>query len=212
MEETIVHGSAKWHEKRAGMITGSNMEKVLAFSHAYLRRLIGIRNGSIVLPPPQAPGTVGGARDWGHANEPRAIAAYELRTGYEIEIAGQWFTHPELDYLGGTPDGLILSARGGIEVKCPESPANFLAAVATDDFSKHRAQCATYMAICDLDWIDVVYFDPRLRHPDDLHVIRCHRDARYEQKMLEACRRFWSAVIAERVPEVIDTTVIPNLF
>jgi hypothetical protein len=59
--------------------------------------------------------------------EPEARAAYEAHTGELVEEVG-FVPHPQLDYCGVSPDGL-LGRDGLVELKCPASMAKHLDAL-----------------------------------------------------------------------------------
>lgn len=63
------------------------------------------------------------ATEWGSANEPQAIAAYECLTANLVESGGDeqsFVIHPVHDWLGCTPDGFV-GEDIVIEAKCPAS-------------------------------------------------------------------------------------------
>jgi len=54
---------------------------------------------------------------YGHQSEAGAIAEFEMVTGLVVNECG-FFVHPEHDWLGATPDGLV-GDYSVLEVKCP---------------------------------------------------------------------------------------------
>jgi putative phage-type endonuclease len=55
---------------------------------------------------------------YGNDNEPVALSTFEAQMGVLLE-AGRFVAHPELEWLGASPDGFL---DGGIvEVKCPQT-------------------------------------------------------------------------------------------
>ena len=63
------------------------------------------------------------AMQWGIDHEDDARTAYEVHTGNLVELTG-FIPHPEVKYLGASPDGLI-DDDGILEIKCP-SPATHI--------------------------------------------------------------------------------------
>lgn len=195
--------------RRETMITASNMGKVLAMSPAYMQELIQKRRA-----PPTEGVKVGGtgsvSTDWGNKWEPAAIAAYELRTGSDVIRPG-FLVHPEFDYVGGTPDGLIDNGpreldddAGGIEVKCPEDAGNHLVTLANKIVPREyvpQVQC--YLWITGRAWWDYVSFDPRCK-VQDMVVIRVFPDIALHEQMALRCRTFWRYVLDEAVPQTLD--------
>lgn len=69
------------------------------------------------------------ATEWGKANEARAVDQLELihLSAPVVDpaeyVAHGFFIHPEYDWLGATPDGLV-SNNGVVEIKCPWGKRN----------------------------------------------------------------------------------------
>lgn len=188
--------------RREVMITASNMGKVLSMSPAYMQELIEKRRA-----PPAQGVQVGGtgsvSTDWGNRWEPAAIAAYELRTGYDVARPG-FLVHPEVPYVGGTPDGVIGVQLGGIEVKCPEDAGNHLVVVANQQVPREYVpQVQTYLWITGAAWWDFVSFDPRCR-VQELVVLRVYPDLGLHARMANRCALFWRYVCDEAVPQTLD--------
>jgi predicted phage-related endonuclease len=203
--------------RREVMITASNMGKVLAMSGAYMQELIDKRRA-----PPAQGVQVGGtgsvSTDWGNRWEPAAIAAYELRTGYDVARPG-FLVHPTVPYVGGTPDGIVeliveqdlaLGGQamalelGGVEVKCPEDAGNHLVVAANQQVPREYApQVQTYLWITGAEWWDFVSFDPRCR-VQELVTIRVYPDLDLHERMATRCALFWRHVLDEAVPQVLD--------
>jgi putative phage-type endonuclease len=57
------------------------------------------------------------ALEWGKQNEAAARAAFEFETGTTVNEAG--FIYGKDKRIGCSPDGLLVGAREGLEIKCP---------------------------------------------------------------------------------------------
>ena len=187
--------------RRELMITASNMARALAMSPSYMAELIEERRN-----PPERGAPTGftgiKATDWGKKWEPSALAEYELRFDVDAERPG-FLVHPEVPYVGGTPDALI-GADGGAEVKCPEDEGNHLVTAASRAVPpQYVAQVQTYLWITGRAWRDYVSFDPRCR-VEPLVVIRVLPDRELHERMAMRCALFWKAVEAEAVPATLD--------
>ena len=105
---------------RADIITGSRLPAILGLSpyntrDAVLREMVRDYFGD----PVEFTGNI--ATEWGTEHEGDAIAEYEMTRGVSVHKAGskqQIILHPELSFLGYTPDGLI-GEDGLAEAKCP---------------------------------------------------------------------------------------------
>lgn len=82
---------------------------------------------------------------WGKENEDKARTAYECVSGAFVARTGFW-VHPEFDWLGASPDGLVNGA-GLVELKCP---AKLPEAVPLH----HRIQCLIQLAVTGRQWCD----------------------------------------------------------
>lgn len=106
--------SPEWHAARAGRLTASEAGALLGLSpHTSeaeaFRRLVRKMHGM----PSEFVGNV--ATEYGTFHEPGALAEYKMETGNAVdEVAFVEFQ----DWLGASPDGLILD-DGGLEIKCP---------------------------------------------------------------------------------------------
>ncbi len=92
--------------------------------------------------------------------EPLARFAYEIETGYSVKEVG-FVIHN--DYVGASPDGLVLKEKGGTEIKAKNNK-NHLALIEGDNIdSGDMNQCQMNMLVCELEWIDFVSFNPNFK-------------------------------------------------
>ena len=193
--------------RRHGIITASAMDRVLGMSAAYTAELIAQRAGTVEIVTGEERGTV--STEWGRKWEPAAIAAYELRTGSTVERPG-FLIHPEVEYVGGTPDGLV-GADGGLEVKCPEDWGNHLITAASRLMPRqYVAQVQAYLWITGRAWWDFVSFDPRCT-VEELVILRIQPDRALHTTMARRCAAVWENVIAGRVPALHDIPTPGNV-
>ena len=112
MQQTDSHLSPE----RIGRVTGSTVGAILGCdpnttAKDVMRAMVRRYHGE----PPEFKGNI--ATDWGRLHEPLAKMDFLRTTGVLIEDCG-FFIHPEHDWLGATPDGLI-QEDGIAEIKCP---------------------------------------------------------------------------------------------
>lgn len=74
-----------------------------------------------------------------------AIQQYELETGL-LAVPTGFFVHPELDWLGASPDGLV-GDYGLLEAKCPHSIYPAIP-------EHYRIQCLVQLAVTERKWAD----------------------------------------------------------
>jgi hypothetical protein len=120
------------------------------------------------------------ATAFGLEQEASAISFYELKYGYKVKEAG--YIEAVDGWYGGTPDGLIESENGIIQVKCPYEYRNHLSFLLINDVetlkAKHREyywQCMSDMFVTGAKWCDFVSYCPDMPHEYKMFCIRIHR-------------------------------------
>jgi len=117
------------------------------------------------------------AMDWGVENEPNAKLAYEFVS--DITVAEEGFIiHPEYDFIGVSPDGLI-DEDGGIEIKCPFNSQRHLERFIIGMPDEYKAQVQGCLWVTQREWWDFVSFDPRMPPNAQLYIQRVYRDEEY---------------------------------
>jgi putative phage-type endonuclease len=117
----IEQRSPEWFKQRQGKITGSNVGAILGLhpsrkANDVMRDMVREYHGLPRLFQGNA------ATEWGTNMESGAIAEYEMEQGCVVQDVG-FCPHPEHDWLGASPDGLI-GDDCVFEVKCPFSKRN----------------------------------------------------------------------------------------
>lgn len=182
----FAQGSDRWREVHLGIPTASEMKKIitpakgeLSASHReFAARLVGER-------------LTGGFDDVkelfdihilrGIEHEPRALAAYQYKTGAYARAVG--FVTNDEGTAGCSPDGLVYSAEGdpfespigGLEFKCP-TLTKFLLWLDEGVLPlEHKCQVHASLAITGLPWWDFVAF--HAQYPDRPFIKRVETDA-----------------------------------
>lgn len=114
MERKMKQRSEEWLEARKGRITASAVGAILGNSphqsrDDVMRRMVREYHGA----DQEFTGNI--ATEYGVANEPGALAQFEIETGFSVDAVG--FIARE-DWAGCSPDGLI-GGSYGLEIKCP---------------------------------------------------------------------------------------------
>lgn len=197
-------GSDRWREIRLGKPTASEFKKIitpakgdLSASHnEFAARLVGER-------------LTGGFDDVkelfdihiirGIEHEPRALAAYQYKTGAYARKIG--FVTNDEGTAGCSPDGLVYQnegdpyedAIGGIEFKCPTF-TKFIMWMEEDVLPlEHKCQVHGSLAITGLPWWDFVAFHAQC--PDKLFIKRVEPDA-FTEAVKSALSKF-IGIVAE---------------
>lgn len=187
--------SPEWYAIKAGKISGSRFAAVMALNK---------RNGTPNKPRRDLVDDLARELQTGRLTEiedneymahgrrcePIACALYEFTRDVEVAHAG-FLHHPEVEYVGLSPDGLI-GDDGLIEIKCP--------------FMLHRHQRTVDSGQCPDDyfpqvqgglwvtgrpWCDFISF---FEETHDLAVVRVERDEQFINRLAAECAAVWSEV------------------
>ena len=132
---------------------------------------------------------VSDAMIWGSENEKYARAAYEIQSGNEVETcAGKdakvgIATHPRIELLAASPDGLI-NLDGLFEAKCPNTVTHVEWMLDDEVPEEHKDQCYTQMACWEREWVDFASYDPRIENYPELQLFT-KRLPRNEKRIME---------------------------
>ena len=148
--------SAEWFAQRAQLsITGSMVGAVLGVNpHAKrkdaLREKVRERLGA------EREFQGNAATEYGTRHEPDALAAYSEHIGLDVIEVGL-MVHPELDWIGASPDGLVGDGDEGlVEIKCPFSKELYN----LGDKPMYYAQIQLQLAVTGRKWCDFVVWTP----------------------------------------------------
>jgi hypothetical protein len=145
---------------------------------------------------------------WGTEHEPTARAWYSKMVAPVTEVG--FIIHPEFNYWGGSPDGLVTidGVKGGVEFKCPFVTSNHLEHCLIDSkeyfkryFKEYYWQCVSNMIVTGAKFWDFVSFDPRLDADCGMFRFRIGYDeqdakqlipavAKSRKKMIELAEKF----------------------
>jgi len=195
MEKLGLQGSVQWLMDRCGKVTASRFKDVLAtlangkpakaredyLYEIVIERLTGQPTDHYISKPMQD----------GIEREPFARMRYEAESGAIVEEVG-FMPHPELEGVGGSPDGLV-GADGLIEIKCPTA-ATHLRTLLDGMPSDHAAQIQGLLWITGRKWGDFVSYYPDLPKPLDVYIKRVERDEEYIGKLAAAVAGFLADV------------------
>lgn len=121
----------------------------------------------------------------GTRREPLARMAYEIRTGYCVLETGL-LIHPNMPYVGASPDGLIPDIRRGCEIKSP-SPVKHLKTLLYGMPKEHMPQVQAGMAVTGYEEWDFISFHPLFPAPNNLYIQTIKRDENIISMMNVLC-------------------------
>jgi hypothetical protein len=189
LEEEVPQGSAEWHRVRMGIPTASRAKDVITAvkgdlseaRHKYGYQLIAER----VL---QEPFTVDiGHLPWvihGKERETEAANAYAEIMGYETVKVG--FVTTDSGRWGCSPDRLIPSIKGAVEIKAPSEVVQIGYLLEGGPGKDYKQQCQMQIAVCDLN--SAHFFSHNERTPPVL--VQFPPDDAYIKKLEAALRTF----------------------
>lgn len=164
--------SSEWFEARIGKVTASCIHSAMKMAskgsvkrgdkrlessslrNAYISELAW---GMINRIPVEH--FVSRAMDLGKQYEKMARAEYGFRfaPNEEIKLTG-FVLHPTLNYLGGSPDGVL--SNGGVELKVPQLPRHKNLLETQIVPVEWAMQCYCNMLCCEKEWWDLASFMP----------------------------------------------------
>lgn len=191
----MIQGSPEWLAIKAGKISGSRFADVLA-----LNKRTGLPNKPrrdliANLRNELATGVLTPVEDnefmaHGRRCEPLACAAYEFLRDCEV-VHVAWLPHPEREYVGFSPDGLI-GDDGLIEIKSPALEHRHLRTVESqrcpDDY---LPQCQGGLWVTGRQWCDFISYFPSI----SVEIVRVQRDEAYINRLAAECAAVWADVI-----------------
>jgi putative phage-type endonuclease len=194
----IEQGTPEWFQMRLGKVTASRVADILAKTKTgpsasrqnYLIELALQRTTGII-----AESYSNAAMEWGTQTEPQARVAYEVRTNNFVDQLA-FVDHPSIDWFGCSPDGLV-SDRGLVEIKCPNSTTHWEYFKFNRPPQKYVIQMQAQMAVTNRDWCDFISFDPRMPERSQLLIVRVDRDDDFIAEMEEQIKQFLSEVEVE---------------
>lgn len=194
----IEQGTPEWHQLRLGKVTASRVADILAKTKTgpsasrqnYLIELALQRTTGII-----QESYSNAAMEWGTQTEPQARVAYEVRTNNFVDQVA-FIDHPNIDWFGCSPDGLV-SDRGLVEIKCPNSTTHWEYFKYNRPPTKYVIQMQAQLAVTGRDWCDFVSFDPRMPDSSQLLVVRVDRDEAFIAEMEAEIKQFLSEVEVE---------------
>ena len=195
---SMPQGSPEWLAARAGKVTASRINDVMASkTTAAYRDYRAQIVAEILTGQPQESGFTNAAMQWGTEQEKFARAEYELACDWTVDEIGI-VLHPTIERGAASPDGLV-STNGLVEIKCPKTATHLQTLINKKQPRQYENQMLWQMACTGRQWCDFVSYDPRL--PDDLQLFvhRFDRDEKRIEEIEEAVKQFLN-----EVTEMID--------
>lgn len=185
----VIQNTEEWYQLRSGKATTSKFGLIMAHNGKYES------DGSPVFGKPAkeyaqkiALEQLKGApleensfsnkwMDQGHENEPIAKDKYEIKRNNEFILIenGGFCQHEKYVWVGGSPDGLIRTENGGVEVKSVGRIAQRERLINGSYDNSYTWQLVGNMWLCVLDYIDFISYCPSYPPITELYTYRLDR-------------------------------------
>ena len=176
--------SEEWFKSRRGKITASNLGALLGLVSFCKRqtaydRIMGTDSAT----------SKSIACEWGIQNEDNGIMHYMSTTANSVSTTGL-HVHPHINWLAGSPDGLV-GSEGMIEVKCPYWPKrNTSSRVHKTIPVYYYVQMNALLEIMDRQWCDYICWCP-----EGAVIYRVYRDNETFQYLQQFYAQIYAAVL-----------------
>lgn len=185
---TVEQQSFEWFKLRLGVITASQVSKVVAKAGSLTRQSYMAQLVAEIATGEMKDAFSSKATEWGIENEPRAIETYQFITGRSVERVP--FVMSSDMRCGASPDGV--TDDRGVEIKCPFASENHIMSLCEGTIKKeYQWQVQFSMWVSGLDRWDFCSFDPRMKR-NNLHIIECERSDKMQATLSDAIPQFIS--------------------
>lgn len=179
----IEQGSDEWLALRAGCLSGSIMSGIVSKGKVHNDLVLKLACERIT-GNPISTFVKTDAMQRGNDLEQHAREAYEAETG-NIVSEVTLVKHSTLNHCISSPDGLIFSENGGIEIKC-RLIYNHLGFKLNREIPKEHLLQMQWLIMCaGLDFVDYVNYCPEIGKPHDLLIDRVLPDKEMQELILK---------------------------
>ena len=200
---SMPQGSPEWLAARAGKVTASRINDVMAAkSTAAYRDYRAQIVAEILTGVPQESGFINDYMQWGTKQEKFARVEYEMLCNWTVDEVGL-VLHPTIEQGAASPDGFV-STDGLVELKSPKTSTHLQTLVDKKQPRQYENQMLWQMACTGRQWCDFVSYDPRLPEDLQLFVHRFDRDEKRIEEIEAAVKQFLTEV-NEMIDKIKET-------
>jgi hypothetical protein len=155
-----IQGSEEWLRARMSRPTASEFERIITpkkwQASSSAREYAIFLLTELILDQPLS-GITTAAMEHGHATEPKAISAYEMLAGRDVELCGFCTTDDGL--VGASPDGLV-GDDGSVEMKSPWKPEVHVGYLLKPEtlVAEYFVQVQGQLYVTERKWTDLVSY------------------------------------------------------
>lgn len=223
----VEQNSLEWLELRRGIITASEMHKVLVKPRDKAARISqGAKTYRNKLIAERATGRFASNyynndMERGHEAEPFAVQRYEFVTGQQVKAGGFFTNFEELGTIGYSPDGVV-GDDGLIEIKSRRDDLQIGFLLGEDDIPKdHFAQMQCGMWVTGRKWCDYICFNDflppfirRVEADEDFFEEMRFRSELFNQEVQEGANKIMKMILEidemPNEPDIIDEYLKPE--
>lgn len=175
----VEQNSENWFELRTGKITTSNFAKFMAnygktFGEPAQKYAFRLAKEQVTGERVEEISFTSQHMENGHIYEPIARDEYEHQT-FNTVTNGGFCQHDKYKDVGGSPDGLILSQNGAIEIKSVIDWTQRTTIKRGSFDPTYKWQILGNIWLCDLDWLDFISYGYTYTESKKLFVHRVYR-------------------------------------
>lgn len=192
IHDAFPQGSPEWFQVRCGRATASEFSAILAKGEGKMRAKALRRIVAERLTGKPMESYSNGHMDRGTEQEPLARMAYMLKTDNIVQQVG--FIEHDTLMAGCSPDGLIMGARRGAEIKSV-IPTVQVETIQRGGYPpEHKAQIQGCMWIAEYDWWDFCSYSPDMPEHLRTYTYQVPRDDAYIKALEGELRKFLADV------------------
>lgn len=192
--------TSEWHLARKGKFTASEIHKLLTSSKkkdevfgdtalTYIKTKVDetIMSDTAFINFRDAYDFSSKEMRWGEDFEEEARKVYEQKTGILVDTCG-FYQYTERS--GGSPDGLIISENGIIEIKCPFTGKNHVDFLMMNDQNdlksvskEYYTQMQANMIFTGAMFCDFISYNPRCSELLKMKILRVYPDEPFQEEI-----------------------------
>lgn len=198
----VAQKSPEWFAARAGRLTGSSADAILAKPRKGAEESVQRRDYRLRLACERLTGQsqeedvhLSADMQRGNACEPQARAAYEIATGHLVLESG--FLSLVDAMAGCSLDGHVGDFAGIVEIKCPKTATHLAYVEAGTVPADYLPQITHNLWVSGAQWCDFISYDDRIGEELALFVVRVPRDEAVIAAYVAEAEKFLAEVDAK---------------
>ena len=183
---TVEQGSAEWHDLRSGLVTASQMPKLVTPGGKPSKQMdkVAREMAACKFAGHGLERWEGNAwTDRGQLMERLARSWFEMETGFSVSTEWGFIHNTEID-AGFSPDGVIPEQNALLEIKCFSHGEHVSAIANNEPLDAQLPQIQSCLAFADFEKLYLIYFHPHL--PKVTFIV--NPDAAWRENILAAVK------------------------